>query len=179
MTLTSITDELINKIWIWTKCAIRTLRAHTCQTLSVCVCVCPMFWDCTDCIAHQAPLSMGFSRQKYWNGLLFPSLGDLPDPGIDSESPVSLALLGGFFATVPPQKPIMSIVQLLKKNGHLTYYNVDKPWKHCAKWNKPEINGQISYGSTFTKRLGEANLDTESRLDFTRGWQEEEWDVIV
>ena len=59
--------------------------------------------------------------------MLFPSLGDLPDPGIDSESPVSLALLGGFFATVPPQKPIMSIVQLLKKNGHLTYYNVDKP----------------------------------------------------
>ena len=98
-----------------------------------CMCVCLMFWDCTDCIAHQAPLSMGFSRQEYWNGLLFPSLGDLPYPGIDSESLVSLPLLGGFFITVPPQKPIMSIVQLLKKNGHLTYYNVDKPWKHCAK----------------------------------------------
>ena len=46
-----------------------------------------MFWDCTDCIAHQAPLSMGFSRQEYWSGLLFPSLGDLPDPGIDPGSP--------------------------------------------------------------------------------------------
>ena len=31
---------------------------------------------------HQAPLSMGFSRQEYWNGLPFPSPGDLPDPGI-------------------------------------------------------------------------------------------------
>ena len=31
---------------------------------------------------HQAPLSMGFSRQEYWSGLLFPSPGDLPDPGI-------------------------------------------------------------------------------------------------
>ena len=93
----------------------------------LCVCVCPMFWDCTDGIAHQAPLSVGFSRQEYWSGLLFPSLGDLPDPGIDPESPVSLALLGGFFTIVPPQKPIMSIVQPLKRNGHLTYYNVDKP----------------------------------------------------
>ena len=32
-------------------------------------------------VAHQAPLSMGFPRQEYWNGLPFPSPGDLPDPG--------------------------------------------------------------------------------------------------
>ena len=32
-------------------------------------------------VAYQAPQSMGFSRQKYWSGSLFPSLGDLPDPG--------------------------------------------------------------------------------------------------
>ena len=37
--------------------------------------------------AHQAPLSMGFSRQKYWSGLPFPSPGDLPHPGIKPESP--------------------------------------------------------------------------------------------
>ena len=34
-------------------------------------------------IAHQAPLSMGFSRQEYWSGLPFPSPGYLPDPGIE------------------------------------------------------------------------------------------------
>ena len=34
-------------------------------------------------IACQAPLSMGFSRQKYWSGLPFPSLGGLPDPGME------------------------------------------------------------------------------------------------
>ena len=39
-------------------------------------------------IACQAPLSMGFSRQEYWSGLPFPSLGDLPDPGTELESPV-------------------------------------------------------------------------------------------
>ena len=38
-------------------------------------------------VAYQAPLSMGFSRQEYWSGLPFPSPGDLPDPGIEPESP--------------------------------------------------------------------------------------------
>ena len=37
--------------------------------------------------AHQAPPSMGFSRQEYWSGLPFPSPGDLPDPGIEPGSP--------------------------------------------------------------------------------------------
>ena len=36
--------------------------------------------------AYQAPPSMGFSRQEYWSGLLFPSPGDLPDPGIEPRS---------------------------------------------------------------------------------------------
>ena len=53
-------------------------------------------------IADQAPLSMGFPRQEYWSGLPFPSLGDLPDPGIE---PVSTALADGFFTTEPPGKP--------------------------------------------------------------------------
>ena len=38
-------------------------------------------------VAHQAPLSMGFSRQEYWSGFPFPSLEDLPDPGIKPRSP--------------------------------------------------------------------------------------------
>ena len=40
-----------------------------------------------DYIACQAPRPMGFSRQEYWSGLPFPSLGDLPDPGIKPGSP--------------------------------------------------------------------------------------------
>ena len=39
-------------------------------------------------VAHQAPLSMGFSRQEYWSGFPFPSPGDLPDPGVKPESPI-------------------------------------------------------------------------------------------
>ena len=40
-------------------------------------------------VAHQAPLFVGFSRQEYWSGVPFPSPGDLPNPGIKSESPVA------------------------------------------------------------------------------------------
>ena len=53
-------------------------------------------------VAHQAPLSMGFLRQKYWSGLPFPSPGNLPDPGIKPMSPV---FASGFFTTEPPGKP--------------------------------------------------------------------------
>ena len=53
-------------------------------------------------VASQTPLSMGFPRQEYWNGLPFPSPGDLPDPGIE---PVSPALAGRFFTAEPPGKP--------------------------------------------------------------------------
>ena len=47
----------------------------------------------------KAPLSMGFSRQEYWSGLLFPSPGDLPHPGIEPVSLMPPALAGGVFAT--------------------------------------------------------------------------------
>ena len=53
-------------------------------------------------VAHQAPLSISFSRQEYCSGLPFPPPGDLPDPGIEPASP---ALAGGFFTTEPPGKP--------------------------------------------------------------------------
>ena len=49
-------------------------------------------------------LSMGFSRQEYQNGLPFPPLGNLPDPGIELASLASPALAGGFFTTEPPGK---------------------------------------------------------------------------
>ena len=53
-------------------------------------------------VAHQARLSMGFSRQEYWNRLPFPAPRYLLDPGIELVSPVSA---GGFFTMIPPGKP--------------------------------------------------------------------------
>ena len=50
-------------------------------------------------VAHQAPLSMRFSRQEYWTGLPCPPPGDLPNPGIEPTILRSPTLAGGFFTT--------------------------------------------------------------------------------
>ena len=52
-------------------------------------------------LARQDPLSMGFFRQEYWSGQPCPPPRDLPDPGIEPVSPVSLALAGRLFTTEP------------------------------------------------------------------------------
>ena len=59
-------------------------------------------------VAHQAPLSMGFSRQECQSGLACPPPGGLLDPGIEATSPVSPALAGRFFTTESPGKPQVS-----------------------------------------------------------------------
>ena len=62
------------------------------------VCVCSVTSVMSDLwtVAHQAPLSMGFSRQECWSGLPCPPPGDLPDPRIEPTPP---GLAGGFFTT--------------------------------------------------------------------------------
>ena len=50
-------------------------------------------------VAHQAPLSMGFSRQEYWSGLPSPPPGDCPDLGMGPASPASLPFAGRFINT--------------------------------------------------------------------------------
>ena len=55
-------------------------------------------------VAHQAPLSMGFSRQEYWSGSSFPPPGYLPNPEIKSASLMSPAWAGRLFTTAPPGK---------------------------------------------------------------------------
>ena len=80
-------------------------------------------------VACQAPLSMGFSR----NGLLYPSSGDLPNPGIKPRSP---ALVGRFFTTQPVWKPLqcewllvnqvraMGIFLCDSRKAHLPLYKI-------------------------------------------------------
>ena len=53
-------------------------------------------------VAHQAPLSMGFSRQEHWSGLPCPPPGDLPDPGV---KPLFPELQADSLPTEPPGKP--------------------------------------------------------------------------
>ena len=86
--------------------------------LPLCVCVCAKSpQSCQLCatlwiVAHQSPLSMGFSRQEHWIGLLYPPPGDLPDPGIKPISLLSPALAGRFFtasATWEGRLPLYSL----------------------------------------------------------------------
>ena len=63
-------------------------------------------------VAHQAPLSMGFSRQEYWSGLPCRLPGHLPDPGIEPTSLMSPALAGGFFITSTTWEAPQDIIDL-------------------------------------------------------------------
>ena len=70
----------------------------------------------------QAPLPMELSRQEYWSGLLFLSLGDLSDAGIEPVFLVSPALAGGFFTTLPSGKlTLISGISLKKNNMELAF----------------------------------------------------------
>ena len=75
------------------------------KDLCVCVLNLVQLFSTPWTVACQAPLSVGFSRQEYWGGLLVPSPKDLSDPGIKPTSPASPALAGRFLTTEPPGKP--------------------------------------------------------------------------
>ena len=80
-------------------------------------------------VACQALLSMGFSRQKYWSGLPFPSPRNLPDPGIEPASP---ALAGRFFTPEPLGKPLLCSIHLKKKICYFPWARLLSPW--LGKW---------------------------------------------
>ena len=78
------------------------------SVLELCVCVCyslshVLLLTTTWTVAHQAPLSMEFSRQESWSGLQFSSSGDLPHLGIEPGSPT---LQAESFLFGPPGKPL-------------------------------------------------------------------------
>ena len=68
-------------------------------------------------VAHQAPQSIGFSRQECWSGLPCLPPGDLADPGIEPLSLLSPAFAGGFLTRAPPGKPKHKGL-LLKARNH-------------------------------------------------------------
>ena len=82
-------------------CVCVCVRAHACTCTRSLTQLCPTLaspWTA----AHQAPLSMEFSRQEYWSRWPFPPPEDLPNPGIKPKSLASPALADRFFTTAPP-----------------------------------------------------------------------------
>ena len=73
---------------------------------------------------------MEFPRQEYWNGLLFPTPGDFPNPRIEPASLVSPALVGRFFTIVPCGK---SLCDLIGNNNKSTYFTRCWGWATISK----------------------------------------------
>ena len=93
-------------------------------------------------MAHQAPSSMGFSRQEYWSGLPCPPPGDLPDPGIE---PISLCLLhwqAGFFLPLSPSGNPW--------NEHIAYNNCSSYFVLCLKI---KLQNHVDIGWDLIQRL--------------------------
>src|SRR5574341_1234605 len=95
-------------------------------------------------VAHQDPLSLGFSRQEYWSGLPCPPPGNLPHPGTEPTSPVSSALQVDSLPTLPPWKPLkessgeykiciqITIIRADKRNHKLPYGQISV-LRHCQR----------------------------------------------
>ena len=82
-------------------------------------------------VARQAPLSMGFSRQEYWNGLACPSPGDLPNPGSE---PMAPALQMDSLPAELPEKP---------QNKNTAHQNLQKAAKSVLRGKFIAINVYI------------------------------------
>ena len=90
-------------------------------------------------IAQQAPLSLGFSRQEYWNGLLFPSQGNLPNPGIESVSHFScVALSGRFFTTSPTWDAYIPAI-----NNYVIYEKIPLPIEISLMKDEQYLEGYL------------------------------------
>ena len=90
--------KLVQPLWrtVW-----KFLKKPKIELPCACMLRCVWFFATLWTVACQVPLSMGFSRQEYWNGLPFPSPGDFPDPQIELVSPESHALTDVSFTTEP------------------------------------------------------------------------------
>ena len=113
----------------------KELLSFSDQEVPVCVCLLSCFshvqlyatlWTAT----HQAPLSMGFSRQEYWSRLPCPPPEDLPNPGTE---PASSALQVASLPTEPPGNPPGNIYY--SANSHqntISTLGIDRVQKVCS-----------------------------------------------
>ena len=92
-------------------------------------------------VAHQAPLSMGFSRQECWSGLPFLPPGDLPDPGIEPTFLASPALAGNYFFFF-----FLPLVLPGKPNNYVNHCYCSLSAKHGRTWKITKSFNGVSTG---------------------------------
>ena len=120
-------------------------RSFHWRAYSGCVLVaqsCPTLCDPMT-VAHQAPLSLEFSRQEYWSGLPCPSPGNLPDPGIKPRSP---SLQAGSLPSEPAGKPKHTLFASVQNGGQ-----TGMPGKKVPLPRLPTVHSYNQY--TFVRTL--------------------------
>ena len=116
--------------------------------------------------AHQAPLSMGFSRQEYWSGLPCPPPGDLPNPGIKLRFLTSPALAGGFFTTsttweaFSASTPICKVIFVQHPATNMVFSD---PWFHSSVYMCQHMAGVI-----ILKMLGKFSSHSKHFAEWNR-----------
>ena len=86
-------------------------------------------------IAQQGPLSMGFSRQEYWSGLLCSPAGDLPDPGIKPMSPVVSALQEDSLTIEPLGRSLNVRHKAINSESRSGVSNSLQPMDYTVHWS--------------------------------------------
>ena len=111
-------------------------------------------------VTHQTSLSKGFPRQEYWSGLPLSTPGNIPDSKIKPTSPVSPALVVGFFTTEPPGKPKVGCINYLLlcnkspqtqgcQSGSILFNTYSSAWQSSFPWHwKTETLGSWDCLST-------------------------------
>ena len=104
--------------------------------------------------AHQAPLSMGFSRKEHWRGLPSPLPGDLLDPGVELMSPTAPALADGFLSLSHPGSPEQTYYYISKISIFAFEFR-----KHISKMRKVTEGGRgkegpVLSGNHFKHKVG-------------------------
>ena len=124
-------------------------------------------------VAYQAPLPMGFPRQGCWSGLLFPSPGDLPDPGIKSGSP---ALQADALPSEPPGKhwrtgnftneTKLLFDNLKKSHSHPKIHYNDLFWSHKI-FSRSRMDSRIIHYILFSRLPSFPSLGEFLNLSFS------------
>ena len=107
----------------------KIIEAWVVSYMYICVYVqsCPTLCNLMT-VAHQAPLSMDFSRQEYWSGLPFPTPGVFPDPEIEHTSLASPVLAGRFFTTEHLESLVTFILTDNPETLICAFYKRDTYW---------------------------------------------------
>ena len=132
------------------------------RTVLILAQLCVPLWDPMDCVAHQAPLSMGFPRQECWCGLPFPTPEDLPNPEIQ---PCSPALHADSLRFGHQGSPVLA----LSPTDYMSWLSTFSPWASVSRL-KLEVKGSGPRSPWGSDSHGKPKILWASTLQILHPW---------